>query len=272
MTVAIGLVCSDGVIVASDSMLSTGTLAANMQKVFALDRLRVLWAGAGAVYTIEAVGQTLQQLAGDGKASHAFMQSDLPAIRTALETRVVQGAMKRCYESVLATSDEQKKAYPVAEFLVLGWSKQGAHATIISTDGQLNWRHQVRFCAIGSGGTFALVANALMAHYVEGADLTVELGLRLAFRTIETICRVSSQLIGPPVQLGVVDAMGARVLTQPEVDAVEEAVAGWKTLEAVTLRKNITPPAPPEPLPTMKDGIQIAVDKTDGPAASSAAS
>src|SRR5438132_72020 len=128
MTVAIGLVCSDGVIVASDSMLATGPVANIGQKVFALERLRAVWAGAGFTYTTESVGQTLRQLEGDGKVTHAFTQTDLPAIRTALESRVVQATMKRCYDSVLATSEDQKKVVPIAEFMVLGWGKQGPHA------------------------------------------------------------------------------------------------------------------------------------------------
>jgi hypothetical protein len=36
------------------------------------------------------------------------------------------------------------------------------------------------------------------------------------------------------------------------VDAVEEAVAGWKRLEAETLRKEIAPAPAPEALPTME--------------------
>jgi ATP-dependent protease HslVU (ClpYQ) peptidase subunit len=83
----------------------------------------------------------------------------------------------------------------------------------VAHDGQRNWHTAAKFYAIGSGGDFASVANALMEHYLEGEELTVNLGMRLAFRTIKATCRVSSQYVREPVQLAVVDKNGARTLT-----------------------------------------------------------
>ena len=43
MTVALGLVCSDGVLVASDSMASNGRVASAAIKVHRLDKRPIVW-------------------------------------------------------------------------------------------------------------------------------------------------------------------------------------------------------------------------------------
>jgi 20S proteasome alpha/beta subunit len=253
MTVAIGLVCANGVVVASDSMSTSGGIAQKGQKLNALASLPLVWTGSGSVYVIEDVAVKLKELddeAGtDPALRNAFVKPDLDAVRANLG-RYVREAMAACYTA--ATPGQQmlqgpggEQRHPFAsDFLLLGYGDEGPYFLEVSHDGQLNWHHAERFYAVGSGGEFASVAHALMAHYLEGEPLPVDLGLDVAYRTIATTIEVSSQWVGFPVQLAVADKDGARVLESDDVEQVKEAVQSWIKVEADTLRR----PALKQPL------------------------
>lgn len=245
MTVAIGLVCSDGVVVASDSMSTSGGIARKGPKVHALSNLPIVWTASGSVYVIEDVTVSLEQLDAEaGKEPvlrETFTQPKLEALRGNL-SRYVRDPLTECYNA--ATPGQQmlrgphgEQRHPFAtDFLILGYGSGTPYFLEVANDGQLNWHHDARFSAVGSGGEFASVAHALMAHYVEGEELPVDLGLRVAYRTITNTIRVSSQHVGFPVQLAVADSKGAGVLDEGEVEGVKDAVEGWVKMEAETLR------------------------------------
>jgi 20S proteasome alpha/beta subunit len=263
LTVAIGLVCSDGVIVASDSMASDGRIARDQQKVNALSRLPVVWTASGSVYVIEEVTEELVRMEdavvrNPVQRGH-FATPDCAKVRDLLGHHV-RDKMRTCYQAAMPTVGKADSvtglyvAFPT-DFLLLGFGTSGAFFLEIARDGQLNWHTVPRFYAVGSAGDFAKVANGLMKHYLEGEPLSVELGLQLAYRTIETTCSVSSSGVGLPVQLAVADANGARVLTTEQIEPVKAAVAGWKKLEAETLRKRPDEPtAPLEQPPQLSPG------------------
>lgn len=254
MTVALGLACEDGVVVASDSMSSSGRVARRGPKVNVIPGLRLAWTASGSQYVIEEASSALEALERD-VAQDAFLEPRLAEVRAQLAGCVRDDVMRHCYESVmpgLAAPDlaRPESRYPFAtDFLLLGFSSETPYFLEIAADGQLNWHE--RFYAVGSGGEFASVAMALMEHYVQGGRLTVEDGVRLAYRTVETTIRVSAALVGQPVQMAVVDARGARVIQHgsDEMTGVEEGVAGWLQTEAESIhwRKSeetlATPPA-----------------------------
>lgn len=255
MTVALGILCSDGVVLASDSMGTAGMRASMAQKVHCLDKLPVAWTAAGAVYTIEEGESALRsldiQVFDDEATRLRWLSPERQLIRQILATSL-RGAMRDCYNSMLSGMQ------PAADFLVGGWSSNQGWLLEVAGDGQLNWHNDTKFYAVGTGGDFANVAQGLMAHYFEGDDLDVDNGLRVAYRAIETTCNVSSQWVGLPVQLGTVTSAGAAVLTREEVDAVGTAVDRWKKLERDTLLQlkegGVVPlPLDAEPLPQIDD-------------------
>src|SRR5689334_9954730 len=98
MTVAIGLVCKDGVLVASDSMASDPLTAHNITKVFKLECCPVVWTASGSVYVIEEVKTALDGIdrpnTKTGGPPVAFAQPDLTALRGSLK-----GAIHRTMRS-----------------------------------------------------------------------------------------------------------------------------------------------------------------------------
>lgn len=240
MTVAIGLVCSDGVLVASDSMASDPQTAHSVTKVFRLEYCPVVWTASGAVYVIEEIETVLKgidQPNQTGGAPAVFAEPNLSALRERLKANIHK-AMQKCYASALASSPFAPGTIApnfATSFLVAGYANQKPWLLEFAHDGQVNWHTGFGFYAIGSGGPFARVAHGLMAHYLS-APVTLKQGLQVAYRAIETTCEVSPGGVGMPVQIASVDGNGSRVLTESEINEIGDMVARWKTLEADTLR------------------------------------
>lgn len=233
MTVATGLVCSDGVLVASDSMASDPATAHKVNKVFRLQNCPAVWTASGSIYVIEEVEATL---AGIDQPTVAFTQPNLPALRERLRTHIHK-TMQKCYTSALASSPFPAGSTAAnfhTSFLVAGYASQKPWLLEFAHDGQVNWHTEFGFYAIGSGGPFARVAHGLMAHYLS-RQLTLKQGLQVAYRAIETTCEVSPGGVGMPVRIALVDESGPRVLEESEISEIGDLVARWKTLEAETL-------------------------------------
>ncbi len=270
MTVAIGLVCSDGVIVASDSMSSTAFMTAHQgKKVNAVEELNLVWTASGSVYVIEEVdsafGELVDYAAQTPQVAETFATPKLQGVRQNLGT-YVRDATKKCYKAAMPGVNPVplpggSSLHPWnSDFLICGYANATPYFLEIGGDGQMNWHTAARFSATGSGGPFAEVTNGLMAHYVEGEDLPVKLGLWVAYRAIETTCRVSSSSVGLPVQMAVADDDGARVLSDEEVEEVAAGVEGWLTVEKDSLKQPIQPTGdarrddvPSDELPSLED-------------------
>lgn len=259
MTVAIALVCSDGALVAADSTASSGAIAVNAVKVHIFETVPLVWAAAGAVYVIEEIVTeltTLQvNLTKTESTAAEFTQPNLGALRGKLHANVTR-VMKRCYGAALPFGLQQVApgtgTHPFAtDCLFAGFANGTAYLLEVSRDGQVNWHTEEAFYAVGSGGEFAAVAQALMKHHLDEGPLPLTLGMQVAYRTIETTCEVSSAHVGMPVQMAVVDSSGTRLVDVAEMDEIRTGVAGWKQLERDVLRGTVgsqlePPEAPPQ--------------------------
>jgi len=241
MTVALGLVCSDGVLVASDSMGSNQSVAEHSVKVRRCSSTPMVWTASGSVYVIEEVEAALAALdasGSQGEPLRIFTEPNEPAIRTKLKA-ILHKTMKTAYDSALHVAPPAPGGMmqiPFAsDFLLLGYSNDQPWFLEFAQDGQVNSHTVGAFYAVGSGGHFATVARALMRHYID-TDLTLELGRMLAYRAIETTIDVSSGFVGMPVQIAECSSDGPRVLTTDEIEAIGVEVQRWKTVERESLR------------------------------------
>lgn len=246
MTVALSLVCSDGVLVASDSMASEGRLASTAVKVHSLAQRPIVWTASGSVFVIEEAANQLSnletQLAQNPDVAAAFDRPDLPVIRQNVAGLLKQ-TMHQCYQSALPFGANQQVngSHPfITDFLVAGYTRETPYLLEIARDGQVNWHTDEGFYAIGSGGEFAAVAQGLMKHYLDAGPLPLKYGMQLAYRTIETACEVSSMFVRIPVQLAIVNKDGTKILNHGEIEQLKDEVAGWKQLESDTLWRKVS--------------------------------
>lgn len=263
MTVAIGLVCQDGVIVASDSQGTTGNVALVSEKVHVIDGASAIWTTSGSVYVAEEVKQNIQteivKKLAVCDASHPLrraFEQPIPAIIRGDVADVFKSAMQRAYNAQLQGNIHRPNL--TTGFLLLGVGESCVPYFLeIDADGTMNWHTTRGFFAIGSGGEFATVAHALMQHYLTGSPIPLEQGKQLAYRTIETTCQVSARLVGGPVQMAIATRDGARILPDTELNHIGDAVNSWKELERNTLRQTNGDTQPADTLPDLRPGRLI---------------
>jgi 20S proteasome alpha/beta subunit len=272
MTVALALVCSDGVLVASDSMASNGPVASTAVKVRQLAKQPIVWTASGSVFVIEEAAQQLadleEKIAQDPNAQAAFDLPDLNVIRQNM-AGFLKRTMAQCYQSALPFGSQQQvngTHHPfITDFLVTGYTQATPYLLEVANDGQVNWHTEEGFYAIGSGGAFAAVAQGLMKHYLDGGPLPLKYGMQLAYRTIETACEVSSMWVRTPVQVAIVDKDGARLLDHAEIEQLKDEVTGWKQLERDALMRKISD-VPAEELETPPSFDTAQADAQEEPA------
>jgi hypothetical protein len=244
-------------------MITEGPIATTGQKVFALTNLPVIWAGAGSTYTIGQFEAALHQLdAAEENVTNIFKAPNTRKIRNYL-LGMSRQTLGNAYSGALpggTNMRDQNGLHPMAAmFLVLGFANDVPYFFGLGYQGEIWWHTPSRFSAIGSGGSFAQVANALMSHYLEGVEIDVDLGLMFAFRAVETTCAVSSGNVGLPVKLAIADSQNARVLSDAELEAVAESVSRWKQVErdSLTFPQEAPPQATPEALPVLETEVTL---------------
>ncbi len=225
MTVAIGLVCSDGVLVASDSMGSSGRVAAPIVKVHAMTGAPTVWTYAGSLFMGQQVEEVLADPALDkpGVPPTALVEALPPRMNTAYSTIAVPPGGNAADLAAHAT-----------DVLVLGWHDGEPTFTRVQQDLAVVDCHADRLVAIGSGREYASVVRAALAHYLD-SPVDLHLGTVLAYRVISTVCDVSSWNVAAPVQIAVADATGARVLSPDEIDEVSDLSDRWVEVERSSL-------------------------------------
>lgn len=238
-------------------MASSGQTAVSVTKVYALEDAHLVWTAAGSVYMIEEVQRVIESAIADKT------QTKLASVcRSGVEDHirknlgpVVHSVMRECYSSALPWGNDQGRGlnqqfHPFSsDFLLLGYAKGKPWFLEISKQFELNWHTEQGFYAVGSGGEFATVAQALMAHYVDRPRSVAD-GLLVAYRAIATTIDVSSASVGHPVRLAKATASETRVLNDDEVREIGEAVGRWKLLEAESLEKLRLGPGPGDQAPT----------------------
>lgn len=247
MTVAVALICSDGALLASDSMGTSGTLASNVTKIRSCPGLPLAWTWAGSSYLGQEAGRALSAWAASEEAPTLF-ELDIHSAAELIVERVRQ-ATSTALQPLLAPS-KPADAHD-AEFLIASRTKDAAFVAHILPDLSWELKSEDRLIAIGSGHKFAAVTQGLMRHYIEGG-LTLEQAKAVAYRAIQTVCEVSSFGVSMPVQMAVVSEKENRVLSPDDIDGIGLTVDRWKTLERETLQAGSSYLAGEEKPPTLR--------------------
>lgn len=120
------------------------------------------------------------------------------------------------------------------ELLFVGTAADGPFVAVVHQDLSAALEDEQSLVPIGAARTFAAALRQALAHYLVRRP-TVRYALPLACRAVDAVCQVSAYGVAPPVQVAVVDADGARVLTPDEVGALDEQVQAWLAAEGATL-------------------------------------
>lgn len=220
MTIALGMVCADGVLVASDSMGSSGMIARQVTKVYALESQPVIWARAGSDFVTERIQRVvkLKDLGDPGWSLRDLSDEVVAAVRDA-------------YGVPVAPPNEKEQFDHSTELLLLAWSDGPAMLHVPADLATVDCTERAR-ATIGSGHDAASAAGAALSHYSGNTEgISLAKGCLIAYRLVSAVCQVSSWGVGPPVQIAVADSDGARVLAQAELDELDLSVERWLASE-----------------------------------------
>jgi 20S proteasome alpha/beta subunit len=234
VTIAVALLASDGVVLASDSMGSDVTIASTQQKVRVCAPLPLAWAFAGSVYLGQAVRRAMDDLAAAPPSGWAAMTGF--EILDELLGRV-RPAVKDAVAALREGGDPTG-----LELLFVGTAADGPFVAVVHQDLSAVLEDEQNLVPIGAARTFAAALRQALAHYLVRRP-AVRHALPLACRAVDAVCQVSAYGVAPPVQVAVVDADGARLLSVDEVGALDEQVQAWLAAESATLYGSDAAPA-----------------------------
>lgn len=242
MTVAIGMVCQDGVLVASDSMGSSGPIAMRLAKARALSTRPIVWVGAGSTYVAQCVERAIQSHDADG---HPDVTPE--SLAAALRSVIIEA-----YGVSSPPPGTERADVSESETLLLEWRDGRPSFVHLRADTAPVDKTGETFHAIGSGHDFAHVAYVALSHYM-AEPLPLHQGLLIAYRIVSIVCEASSWGVGLPVQLAVADDNGARVLSTEEVEQISTGVQRWLISDASSFGLSDVNGPPARDLPALFD-------------------
>jgi proteasome beta subunit len=235
MTLVLAVRCREGAVLASDSQATSDAAGQPtrqpVRKLFAIGG-RIAWGAAGSV----------------------GLQQRLCEALTAAEDRVLVAADPRdaLVETVIGVQQRALRDYvahpgtrPPDLACIFCWYDAGGGARIFSiprtgSDHQLHDAH----AAVGTGDIFADFAMASVAH-LGTPELSVEQAKMVALKTLADAIDVAAVYLGPPIQMAVVTAAGARAVPAREIEGgLADSVDAWKARQ----RESLGPLAAPVPI------------------------
>jgi proteasome beta subunit len=251
MTIVIALSCNDGVVMASDSQATEpyAGVRFNTQKVFQLSD-HAVWGGTGDSQTISDINQALQAIR---------PQLDGAADLTQILPAAIRPVLIRRYANFIQVPGMQPTT-PATGILACGYDS-GRGRWIVEVDpncGSTNCGPR-GFHAVGSAAGFALLGNALLAHF-HPAERPLSQGKLIAYRVIDNAIQASVSGVGGSIQMWYVDIDGVHQADENEIAETQGLVGGWQDEEGALLDRIFgSESSAPEPTP--------APPETDAPEA-----
>jgi proteasome beta subunit len=222
MTVALSIMCADGVVIAADSQITDSDRGMSFpgQKLHALGE-HAAWAGSGArgvLLDIEkALDAAAEKIFASDELSHALQEVVVPILRHHYESFIEE------------VPGEASQATPSAYLLAAGYGNDEPFIIELNPHGMVSRYEDIGFHAIGSGAPMAQQAGALLAHF-RMIDRPVDYGVLAAVRVIEALS-VTSPSVGLEIDVARITPEGARHLDQDEIAAARQDVKQWVEAE-----------------------------------------
>lgn len=220
MTLIVAQPAADGVVMGSDSQITTGPIRTKTTKIHRLND-NALWGASGEMALIQRMAERID--------AATEKDQSLAAARDFLG-----GVAKESLEKLLAIDfrTQFSQTDPSAlldlhpgDFLFVEYRDGTCHTLHVTGAGVAEWIDG-RACS-GSGAEFA---HALLMKY-ESSVLTLEQARLLVFKIIEEAIEVGSWGMGRPIDIWDVSATGVHHCTKEEIAGLEDAARVLRAAE-----------------------------------------
>jgi 20S proteasome alpha/beta subunit len=215
-----------------------------VRKIFRISD-KLAWGGSGSGNIISDLHATFSTSASEIEGQH-----DPADLVRSLSYPVLQ----KHYDQFIQPPGHETQS-PATGGIVCGYDASGLPFILeLAPTGMVSHYEDNGFCAIGSGGAFAGMANALLAHF-DLPNKSVSTGKLVAFRVTNAVIQASAHEVGPPVQLWTISPdEGAVEIESDELKVVEGMVGGWQQTELESLQvfmnsDGLNPSELPQPSP-----------------------
>ena len=252
MTLIVGIVCSDGVVIAADSATSD-TESGTKQPTEKIERIGnhpILYGGSGDVGLLQKLAEALKGLT---------TKTPLKRIRQDIKKLVVP----ELKESIALHVPYPRQIFhepPPATLLLVGVTDRHPWILEIEKDGRDTFYGEDlgNFAAIGSGKSFAQAI--FRPHLKTPRDLN--LGKTFAYRIIDDSIELSVMGLCHPVNIFTISLDGTIVkIDAGEMEGVKTQCELWRSLEREAVGKILAPKTveeqPSIPTPETSPGTQI---------------
>jgi proteasome beta subunit len=226
MTVVLAVVCSDGVVIGSDSQITESDrgLSFPAQKLHPMGTCAA-WGGSGARGVLNDLKPLLEESAA------AILEA--PDIGDELQERVLP-VFRKHYENYIADVPGEGSGGGVSAYLLAaGVSKGQKWIVEINPNGLIGRYEDVGFHAIGSGAPMAQQAGALLSHF-RMTERAVEYGVVGVVRVLDALS-LTSPSVGGPFSVAAIKEEGAHHLSDEEIGEAQERAKRWRDLEQKAL-------------------------------------
>jgi len=241
VTLVLGLISDEGLVLASDSQVSQGITKSTGRKLWAVP-------GAGFAFGLSGPASTIELLS-DALTSGELTASDLPSLRRII-TAIVHPVLREEYERVRSMVASESEVLRVAGAGTLIAAYVGTRPYLLEADpyGSVTTtaRERGSFVAIGSERLLAEYAATAYSRMRSGS-LSLHQAKMLAFRILQDAIETSGPRasLSRPVQMVTVsrttEGPSALQLADDEPET-REAVVNWVEMEASRFKEHAPPP------------------------------
>jgi len=197
-TTTLGLVCRDGVVMATEHRATMGTLIAHTetQKLFRID---------------EHIGLTTAGLVGDAQTLARYITAEAELFRLKRDQPMTIKAAATLTANILSGN----RYYPYwVQLLIGGWDEEGGHIYSIDAAGG---SIPDKYCATGSGSPYSY--GVLEDNYKD--DMTTDQGINLAIKALNASMKRDAAS-GNGYDIAVIGEKGWKALTPSELEKRKE--------------------------------------------------
>lgn len=247
MTLILALVCSDGIVMASDGQTTFFTEAGPMrlptEKKIQCHKDRFLWGGSGDVGLFQKIGLVLADIT-DGD-----LKKHIPKLRPVIRAKVI-GEQKAAAGSYLPI-EPNKFPKPTAHVLFAGHDDGTSWILEIDPNGTDTQLEDYGFAAVGGGAHFAYrVLSGFGKH-----PWSLEAGKIVCYKVIHEAINVAAFGLGHPIQMWELPkGKKPSCLSADDIKGVRDTYGSWVQVQLEELGELTAGPHPqavtrPEPVP-----------------------
>jgi proteasome beta subunit len=192
-TTTLGIVCTDGVILAADKRATMGNLVAskNVEKIISIT---------------DRIGMTTAGMVGDAQMLAKYLKAEMELYEVRRQTRVTMKAASTLLANILFG----QRPYPFyVQLLLAGTDETGSHLYSLDPSGSAI---EDRYTVTGSGSEFAL--GVIDDLYKE--EMNVEAGLKVAYRALKSAL-ARDAFTGDGMDVWIIDKNGTKKLKKHEI-------------------------------------------------------